>query len=380
MTPRMQRSDTLFECPPATLKLMSFKKVEFDVIIDEVDSPPDYRFEAVRLYSYKNWPVAHMKPERLAAAGFYFTGELDIVKCFVCGTEIYMWMEGDDPMVDHERQSPTCNFVRNIACGNVPAEAVPDAPPMPESRDVCGPYEYDLPPAYYNSYPTDKSTGAKYPEYKYYEDRLRTFEGWSKCFKQNPEQLSRAGFYYTGRGDQVLCYSCGVGVKDWEPDDDPWEQHAIWYPDCDHLRQVKGSKYVQEITRGQFISSGDLQTASYVAKVERAVSNESGTGDAKLDEEACLPGPSSQSSQSSEDSGIESMSSNSSIKGSNESLAEAAKPVSHTTTCKICYDAEVSQLFSPCGHVMACATCAKCIDVCPMCRAPVKQKIKVFFS
>lgn len=264
MSPRTQRSNTLYESPPATLRLMSFKNVPYDIIIDEVDGV-DYRYEAARLESYKNWPVAYMKPERLAAAGFYFTGELDIVKCFACGTETYKWMEGDDPMMDHERQSPACKFIRNISCGNVPVDVVPDisiVSPISESRDVCGPYEYDLPPDYYDSYPTNSSsTCAKYPEYKFYEVRLRTFEYWPTCFKQNPQELSRAGFYYTGRGDQVLCYSCGVGVKDWEPDDDPWEQHAIWYPNCNHLHEVKGSKYVQEIT-GQSISPRDVSIFS----------------------------------------------------------------------------------------------------------------------
>lgn len=258
MTPRTQTGNVLCNIP-AAVKLMSLKNAPYDIIVDEVDGA-DYRYEAARLKSFNNWPVKYIKAEKLATAGYFYTGELDIVKCFSCGTETYKWMEGDDPMVDHKRQSPMCKFVRNIPCGNVPTDVVSDvsiAPP--ESRDVCGPY--DLPPDCRRSYSTDSS--AKYPEYNFYEARLRTFECWPTFFKQNPEQLALAGFYYTGIGDQVLCFCCGVGVKDWEPDDDPWEQHAIWYPNCNHLHKVKGTKYVREIT-GRSVSSGDVSTFSCI--------------------------------------------------------------------------------------------------------------------
>jgi hypothetical protein len=47
--------------------------------------------------------------------------------------------------------------------------------------------------------------------------------------KQRPQELSDAGFYYSGKGDRVCCFSCGGGLKDWEEGDNPWEQHAISY-------------------------------------------------------------------------------------------------------------------------------------------------------
>ncbi|EFN86679.1 death-associated inhibitor of apoptosis 1 [Harpegnathos saltator] len=391
MTPRTQRNNALYESTPATLQLMSFKNVPYDIpydIIDEVDGA-DYRYEIARLESFKNWPVPYMKPERLAAAGFYFTGELDIVKCFECGTETYKWMEGDDPMVDHARQSPMCKFVRNTSCDNVPIDVVPDistVPPITEGRDVCGPYEYDFSSDYYSRCLTNSSSSiyAKYPQYKFYDIRLRTFDHWPASFKQHPDRLSLAGFYYTGKGDQVLCFHCGVGVKNWEPSDEPWEQHAIWFPNCNYLLKVKGWKYVEEIT-GQSILPKDLQTESYIAKMEGSVGTELGTKRAKLDEEDRFPGPSSQSSQGTDDSGLESMSGdNSSVEGSNENLSDAeagcSKSISDTTLCKICYDAEVSQLFLPCGHLVVCVACSKCIDICPVCRAHVTQQMKVYFS
>jgi len=37
------------------------------------------------------------------------------------------------------------------------------------------------------------------PEYATYEKRLQTFRGWPKNFKQTPEMLAEAGFYYGGQ-------------------------------------------------------------------------------------------------------------------------------------------------------------------------------------
>ncbi|XP_049548241.1 death-associated inhibitor of apoptosis 1-like [Anopheles darlingi] len=73
------------------------------------------------------------------------------------------------------------------------------------------------------------------PEYLMYANeaaRLKSFEAWPTAMSPKPQQLSDAGFFYTGQGDQVKCFSCGGGLKDWEPDDDPWEQHSIWYGNC----------------------------------------------------------------------------------------------------------------------------------------------------
>jgi len=33
-----------------------------------------------------------------------------------------------------------------------------------------------------------------------------------------------------GVQDRVICFRCGGGVKDWIPEEDPWEEHAKHYP------------------------------------------------------------------------------------------------------------------------------------------------------
>ena len=39
-----------------------------------------------------------------------------------------------------------------------------------------------------------------------------------------------------GTGDGMKCFQCGGLLLNWEPEDDPWEEHERWFPDCVHLR------------------------------------------------------------------------------------------------------------------------------------------------
>uniref|UniRef100_A0A8D8ZSC5 Baculoviral IAP repeat-containing protein 3 n=1 Tax=Cacopsylla melanoneura TaxID=428564 RepID=A0A8D8ZSC5_9HEMI len=47
---------------------------------------------------------------KLAEAGFYFSGIVDEVVCFVCNVRIFAWEEDDDPEVEHKAHSPSCPF------------------------------------------------------------------------------------------------------------------------------------------------------------------------------------------------------------------------------------------------------------------------------
>lgn len=77
--------------------------------------------------------------------------------------------------------------------------------------------------------------------------RLCSFHDWPKTLKQTPEQLSDAGFFYTQKCDRVICFCCGLGLKQWEDNDDPWEQHALYNAKCAYLLLIKGSEYIASI-------------------------------------------------------------------------------------------------------------------------------------
>lgn len=67
-----------------------------------------------------------------------------------------------------------------------------------------------------------------------YESLLRTFENWTSPL--SPEKLARAGFFYLNYQDVVQCPSCNIEGYKWEKDDDPWQDHANWSPNCPFIK------------------------------------------------------------------------------------------------------------------------------------------------
>ncbi|XP_043280002.1 baculoviral IAP repeat-containing protein 7-B-like isoform X2 [Venturia canescens] len=376
--------------------------------VDEVDNR-DYRMEEVRLRSYSTWPVPFLDPAKMAAAGFYYTGEGDKAKCFECKVDIGGWVEGDNPMTEHQRWQEQCRFIRKIPCGNVPIGENPNSIPQPRPRghDVCGPYgiEYrpgsvpdchtassDIPlpsTAKLGSLGIGRPKGPAHPEYASYDARLSTFKSWPKSMPQTKECLADAGFWYTGRSDQTICYHCGGGLKDWEPTDDPWEQHAQWFSKCYYLLMVKGQAYVNTVT-GQTISlpsneeTMQMNLPSYIKKVEPKVSSEK----EKDGEKSSNAGPSAQSSSTSVNSLVEGSrsatvdekSSPQKVEAGTTSQENAKKPIDDARLCKICYGEELGVVFLPCGHMVSCVKCAPGMVTCALCRQSVSMTVRAFFS
>lgn len=75
---------------------------------------PDYSCLQDRIHSFKNWPRYRFQaPALLAKAGFYMlNSDVGLVKCFKCGVELRRCYV-QDPLDQHERYSPLCEFVRN---------------------------------------------------------------------------------------------------------------------------------------------------------------------------------------------------------------------------------------------------------------------------
>ena len=70
------------------------------------------------------------------------------------------------------------------------------------------------------------------PNYSDMSRRLETFFTWPKTAYLQPFGLAEAGFVYSGTGDAVKCYKCGVSLRNWEPNDTAWAEHEKWSPVC----------------------------------------------------------------------------------------------------------------------------------------------------
>ncbi len=46
--------------------------------------------------------------------------------------------------------------------------------------------------------------------------------------------------------DNVRCFHCDGGLRNWEEQDDPFVEHARWFPRCSFIRQLRGDAFVNQ--------------------------------------------------------------------------------------------------------------------------------------
>ncbi|XP_071135937.1 death-associated inhibitor of apoptosis 1-like isoform X2 [Mytilus edulis] len=89
--------------------------------------------------------------------------------------------------------------------------------------------------------------GPKYPQYSITCIRLSTFQTWPTSIQQHPETMAEAGFYYTGNNDHVRCFHCGIGLQNWDSEDNPFVEHARWSAECQFLKDKKGLDFIATV-------------------------------------------------------------------------------------------------------------------------------------
>ncbi|XP_076255378.1 baculoviral IAP repeat-containing protein 7-B-like isoform X1 [Rhynchophorus ferrugineus] len=304
-------------------------------------SHPPYQSYTERLKSYDTWRSLQVPKEDLARAGFFYKQHSDVVQCPYCLIEGYNWVKGDDPMKDHRTWNPNCPFVMN---------SIEHDNQIP-TNDTCGLYGIQILP---NSEPEDltqlgikRTNGPVQPSKHSIESRLETFKEWPKSMRQTPQQLAEAGFYYLGVGDQTICFYCGGGLKNWEETDDPWEEHAKWFPRCSYVFMKKGGEYIDLIKKQMQASVAVTETKEAPPAVVASSSIAAESQCYAKDSQEC-PSP--------------------------------TPPSDSKSLCKICYKNEVGIIFLPCGHVVACVDCATALRSCPICRKPLEATVRAFLS
>lgn len=332
--------------------------------------------EAERLKTFERWPVSFLSPRTMTEAGFYYINRDDIVRCAFCNIEVGRWVEGDDPMADHERWAPACRFVRNIDNNNVPlgeegSSSADSGSESLEGYDVCG-HGMELPTELSTKQTSllethegyQKTRAPTFPEFSTYDARLISYDTWPISLKLKPNVLSDAGFFYTGKGDQTICYHCGGGLKDWEETDEPWVEHARWFSRCPYVQAVKGKSFIEEANCARAVQ--DIAQNSTIGL-------SSSTGDLdRVQTSSCTPDKKKSSTVIHKATLQKSQS-------PTKDTPSGTTP-SDSRLCKICYSEEIGAVFLPCGHMVACVKCAVSLTSCAICRQPVTGTFRAFLS
>nr|XP_048288265.1 baculoviral IAP repeat-containing protein 1b-like [Myodes glareolus]XP_048288266.1 baculoviral IAP repeat-containing protein 1b-like [Myodes glareolus] len=183
---------------------------------------PQMRSEAKRLKTFVTYDtVRSWTPQEMAAAGFYHTGVKLGVQCFCCSLILFCTRLKNLPIENHKRWRPECAFLLGRDVGNIG--------------------KYDI-----RVRSPEKLRGGK-ARYREEEARLESFENWPfYAHGTSPRVLSAAGFVFTGKRDTVQCFSCAGCLGNWEEGDDPWKEHAKWFPKCEFLRSKKSSEEIAQ--------------------------------------------------------------------------------------------------------------------------------------
>ncbi|KAJ8314589.1 hypothetical protein KUTeg_006739 [Tegillarca granosa] len=228
------------------------------------------KIERNRLESFRNWPAnANVNPQDLAKSGFFYTGQGDRVQCVFCRGILRNWDPGDIPHIEHRNKYARCPFILGMSVGNVPMSA--NQSPHQFSTVNRGSHYLNQGPSSMESLGISTER-PKHPNYAIEGNRIATFNNsnWPAYKHQTPKLLAQSGFFYAGRklretvlgfGDNVKCFFCDGGLKNWEPGDNPWEEHTRWYPRCPFVKSVKGEQYIMLVQSKYNAAAGQNMTS-----------------------------------------------------------------------------------------------------------------------
>ncbi|CAI9734140.1 death-associated inhibitor of apoptosis 1-like [Octopus vulgaris] len=310
------------------------------------DIPHPHWLAENRLTTFQNWTNKHVSKERIAEAGFIYTGGDSKVKCVFCYLIIDEWNEGDDPFEKHQELNAFCPFLK-IQAKKTASE---------NNIIVHKPY---------------------FPQYSSKGSRELTFETWPRGQYPPPKLLIDSGFFYTGKGDKVQCFHCSLIAGRWDPNDDVNIEHCRLSKDCVFMKLLMGPDYVQKCQPGttatEEVSATHLTRNGIIIRtlqqqgypqvfidyayfklkmdgIEREYAN--------AEELFCfihtLPGA--------EEAASERMS-NPTVKSPHET--------NFVKLCKVCLNMEGKFIAHPCEHFNCCVYCKEKFKVCPSCMADV---------
>lgn len=413
-------SSSALSSPLAVVSQSSFTNAD---VQSAISSPESYNYKhpemetvSDRIDTFLTWPHKDIQEPRIVAtAGFYYTMDHDIVRCFCCDLGLSEWDENDSPWTEHARHSPNCWYLKRV-----------------KGQNFIDDIQKDWKKIYNPKFPNLIDEG----------DRIKTFSNWRNVIvRPTSIDIAKAGFFYTGRGDECRCHYCDGGLQHWESGDNPWEQHAYYFPFCKFVIKMKGRDFINQI-RERFVASSpnvdalmreseeaeaaqtrddirerkikdilnkqefkDIVNFGYNKKVIRRAAEEvfKDRADFKFtpqhvlnkildmqDHGEDLPTDDDEEEEEEENEEtkkslltaaefMEALEKEEPV-GDAEKVIKENKKLKDSLMCLKCGKEQICMLFTPCGHRLVCESCAKSIHHCLKCNKKIKKKYKTYLA
>ena len=166
------------------------------------------------------WPHKDQRlhPRKMIEGGWTFTGKGDMVECKYCGASLENWTGTMNPMERHFSKNPNCSLSYQSSLSRI--------------QGAYNSGSQNRPVSLYGQ----SSVKTSQPNYHKYEARLETFHGYSPSLPVSKQRLAAAGFIFQRQPDYTKCFACDMVLKDWEPGDDPMDEHRKLAPGCPFIQ------------------------------------------------------------------------------------------------------------------------------------------------
>jgi hypothetical protein len=171
------------------------------------------------LASYVDAPeLSAVSVFKLARAHFEYQNGVFV--CRLCGLSLLpneVDNEAADPIQTHKLRNRSCQFESQTCVSGDLLKSIGN------QTGFC--YAPAAEPAPLTHAPLD---------YRLVADRELSFQGKLVGAGQTAWGLAEAGFYHVGSatGDNVKCFKCNGGLRNWQSTDVPMQEHKRYFPEC----------------------------------------------------------------------------------------------------------------------------------------------------
>lgn len=190
---------------------------------------PEFQTYESRLNSLTQFPIKSQKVrELIAEAGCFSVNHIDYIQCYQCGACLRVW---------------------NIA-----------APEHSFYFEHCALREKKLEISKKISSKEfrDQLVGASFDDQFVRFCTFTLLSNLNEYSIQHLQKFSEAGFYHLGTKEDLLCYSCYLGLTTIKEYRDPWEIHYRFSPNCKHLKTLNEDTLRQYEMRKESCNNSDV--------------------------------------------------------------------------------------------------------------------------